>query len=178
MITEMTNTTFAIWSRPLKCKTGGTTWSAALQRRRFCQAKPSLPIPLLALLLGRMYLASSSWVLKVSMDRSSADSLPVPNCKNCKNCNFFRHLSAIPLAATLRVHRSLPVIWLFFSYQAVPTSFSLSGKTCWTQNHRTQTTQDLPELLGKSNRSPSRWLHKGSSNRSLEGRIVSNLYNI
>lgn len=55
MITEMTNTTFAIWSRPLKCRTGGTTWSAALQRRRFCQAKPSLPIRLLPLLLGRIY---------------------------------------------------------------------------------------------------------------------------
>lgn len=157
MITEMTNTTFAIWSRPLKCRTGGTTWSAVLQRRRFCQAKPSLPIPLLALLLGRIYLASSSWVLKVSMDRSSADSLPVPNCSCSKEgFNFFRRLSAIPLAAALRVHRSLPVIWLFFSYQAVPISFSLSGKTCWTQNHRTQTTQDLPELLGKSNRSPKK----------------------
>lgn len=79
LLTETTNTTFVIWSRPLilKCRTGGTTLSAALQGRRFFQAKPSLLMPLLVLLLGKMYLSSSSWVLKKSMDRSSADSLGI-----------------------------------------------------------------------------------------------------
>lgn len=135
-------------------------------------------MPLLVLLLGKMCLSSSSWVLKMPMDRSSADSgdsSPVPNC-SCRDLIFANirlqfHLQQV------RAHSPLPLIWLFFPYPTVPSPFSLSGKTYWTQNHGTQTTQNLSKLLGKSNRSPSRWLNEGSSSHSLE-RIVSNMYNI
>lgn len=149
MITEMTNTTFVIWSRPLKCRAGGTTWSAALQRRRFCQAKPSLLMPLLVLLLGKMDLPSSSWVLKISMDRSSADFI-----------TLFPSSGFSPL---------IQLFQLLFLCLERPAGLKITG----LKPHRI-----CQNLLGKSNRSPSRWLHKSSSSHSLEGRIVSNLYNI
>lgn len=139
-------------------------------------------MPLLVLLLGKMYLCSSSWVLKMSMDRSSADSLGILiQCLIAlaveKDLIVCQHLSAISLARTLSsLPSSCHLVFLLLS--SCSNSFFSVWKDLLDSKSQDSNHTGLAKLLGKSNRSPSRWLNKGSSSHSLERRIVSNLDNI